>query len=243
MSRHALVAHGPLADVAERQMRLREVSSTVDERIEHEHEALATSPAVKPHVCLSRETGAGGEEIADRVARAMHWHLLDRSLLHNLAEAGAWSESLLEVVDERRWNWLSELFEAWNRMGGLNQGSYVLHLGDFLTTVSQNVPVVIVGRGAHCVLPREQGLAVRIIAPRQNRIERLMCSRGCSRAAAGAEIDETDAARNEFVRRYFLCDASDPHLYDLVINTGSVSLDAAAEMIVSECRRRFDAGS
>jgi len=239
MSRHALVAHGPLADAAERQMRLREVALAVDRRVDRELEASAVPPAMKPHVCLSRETGAGGEEIADRVARSLCWHLLDQNILHNLAETGAWSESLLKVVDERRWNWLGELFEAWDRMGGLNQGSYVLRLGEFLTTVAQNVPVVIVGRGAHRVLPRDRGVSVRIIAPRQERIERVMQASGCSRAEAGQEIDETDSARNEFVRRYFLCDPSDPHNYDLVINTGQVSLESAAEIIALECRRRF----
>jgi cytidylate kinase len=239
MTKHALVGHGPLAEVAERQMRLHEVGAGVAERIYHEHEADAVPRAMKPHVCFSREMGAGGEEVAERVARSLGWHLLDRNLLHNIAEAGAVSESLLRLVDEKRWNWLGELFAAWERMGGINQGSYVLRLGDFLTMVARNVSVVVVGRGAHRLLPREQGLAVRIIAPRQDRIERVMRTAGCSRGQAAVEIDETDAARNEFVRRYFLCDPTDPHAYDLVINTGRMSVDAAAEMIAAECRRRF----
>jgi hypothetical protein len=239
MSKHALVGHGPLAEAAERQMRMRELGATVAERVHHEHEAAAAPRVMKPHVCVSRETGAGGEEIAERVSRELGWHLLDRNLLHNIAESGAVSESLLQFVDERRWNWLGELFSAWEQMGGVSQGNYVLRLSKFLTMVAENVPVVIVGRGAHRVLPREQGLSVRIVAPRQQRIERLMTATGRSRAEAGAEIDETDAARNDFVQRYFLCDPADPHWYDLVINTGSIELDAAAEMIVSECRRRF----
>jgi cytidylate kinase len=239
MSQRALMVHGPLADVAERQMRLREVGDAVAERVHHEHEAESAPPAMKPHVCVSRETGAGGEEIAAEVARSLGWHLLDRNLLHNIAEAGAISESLLRVVDEQRWSWLGELFVTWERMGGLNQGGYVLRLGEFVTMVAQNVPVVIVGRGAHCVLPHERGLNVRIIAPRRDRVERVRQSKGCTRAAAESEVDVTDAARNEFVRRYFLCDPADPHLYDLVLNTGGMSLEAATELIVAECRRRF----
>jgi cytidylate kinase len=194
---------------------------------------------MKPHVCVSRETGAGGEEIAEQVARSLGWHLLDRNLLHNIAEAGALSESVLRLVDEQRWNWLGELFAAWQRMGWLNQGGYVLRLEEFLTMVVQNVPAVIVGRGAHCVLSRERGLSVRIIAPRAQRVERIRQTTGCTRTEAAAEVDETDAARNEFVRRYFLRDPADPQLYDLVLNTGRIPLDSAAALIVAECRRRF----
>jgi hypothetical protein len=239
MSDHLTLTHGPLADVAERQMRLHELGSAVERRVEHEHRASEEPPGIKPHVCLSRETGAGGEEIADRVARALGWRLLDRNLLHSLAETGAWSESLLKIVDEGRWNWLAELFEAWDRMGGLNQASYVRRLEEFLTNVVRQAPAVIVGRGAFHFLPREQSFAVCIIAPRQERIERVMGAKGLRRSAATKEVDETDSARNEFVRRFFLCDPADPCLYDLVINTSHVPLDAAADLIVMECRRRF----
>jgi len=238
MSKHALMSHGPLADAAERQLRLHAVGTAVSGRVDHELETAA-GPRIRPHVCISREEGAGGEEIGDGVARALRWHLLDRNLLHNLAAAGTVSESLLRIVDERRGNWLSELLTSWEQMGGINQRNYVLRLGEFLTTVVKNVPAVIVGRGAHRLLPRDSGLSVRIIAPRTCRVERLMQARNMRRTVAEREIDEIDSARNEFVRRYFLCDPTDPLMYDFQINTGRVSLDEAAAMIVGECRRRF----
>jgi cytidylate kinase len=51
-------------------------------------------------------------------------------------------------------------------------------------------------------------------------------------------VDRTDKDRAEFVRRYFLRDVADPHLYDLVINLQHVSREAAVDMIVRECKRR-----
>jgi cytidylate kinase len=90
------------------------------------------------------------------------------------------------------------------------------------------------------ILPRENGVAVRIIAPRKQRVEQIRRKHQCGRHEAEKFVDHTDKDRAEFVRRYFLHDVADPHLYDLVINLQQVSRAAAVDMIVRECQRRQD---
>ncbi len=231
------IPHGPLASAAERLMRLRDVEHNVQERVGRQPADERAGPC-RSFVCLSREAAAGGEEVAAGVAQALGWLLLDYNLLRGLAELEHISPQELRFVDESRWSWLGEMFATWDQEG-LSQGAYVMRLHEFIRRTVQQVPAVIVGRGAQHMLPRECGLAVRIIAPREQRIERTMREHGCDRARAAAQIDERDAERDEFVQRYFHHSTADPHLYDLVINTGSIEPKAAADLIVAECRRRF----
>jgi cytidylate kinase len=49
---------------------------------------------------------------------------------------------------------------------------------------------------------------------------------------AREQVLEADRASAEFVKRYNDADVADPALYDLIINTGSLSMAAAADLII-----------
>jgi cytidylate kinase len=112
-------------------------------------------------------------------------------------------------------------------------------LGTVVLLAAQHESTVFVGRGAQFVLPREAGLSVRVIAPRKQRIQRIVERRQCTQQEADKFIDESDNGRAEFVRRYFHRDVADPQLYDLVINLERTSRDAAAELILSDYKLCF----
>ena len=44
-------------------------------------------------------------------------------------------------------------------------------------------------------------------------------------------ITITDTNRSAFVKRYFNCDANDSSNYDLVLNTGTLSIEKAVQII------------
>lgn len=75
-------------------------------------------------------------------------------------------------------------------------------------------------------------LHVRLVAPLEMRIRRHQVRAGLDATEAREQVLARDRASAEFVKRYFDVDAADPGLYDLVINTGKLPLDAAADMIV-----------
>ena len=39
-----------------------------------------------PLITISRQYGSGGSEIADRVARALEWHLYDNAVVNDVAK-------------------------------------------------------------------------------------------------------------------------------------------------------------
>jgi cytidylate kinase len=89
------------------------------------------------------------------------------------------------------------------------------------------------------VLPRDRGLTIRLVAPRQQRVKRLAIQQSLSEAEAERKLDELDDGRAEFVKRYFRRDVRDPHLYDLAINLEHMTSQSAAELIHIAVRQRF----
>lgn len=233
--------HGALGEIAERQMRLWALSLEVDQRVNREHSEsmLDASPKVYPFVCLSRETGAGGEEIARRVAQDLGWPLLDRELLHYVAETGNLSEMMLKYVDEAHWDWLSDMFDSTVKQRTTNHSGYVIRLGKVLMTAVSHSSAVIVGRGAQHLLPVDKSLTVRIIGSREKRVQRIEKHRGCSHSEATRFVDAKDQERDNFVKQFLHHDPADPHCYDLVINTDHVELQEASDLIISEIHHRF----
>jgi cytidylate kinase len=130
------------------------------------------------------------------------------------------------------------MFGKWLDDQLISQVEYVSRLGRVVLLAAQHESTVFVGRGAQFMLPREVGVAVRIIAPRKERIHRIMEKRRCTEREAKAFVDNTDFARAHFVQRYFHHDVADPQLYDLVVNLAHLPRDAAVGLIAEECKRR-----
>lgn len=230
--------HDAVARHAERQMRKWATGLEVLSRVEHEHALEQLPEQVQPYIALSRETGAGGEEIGRIVADRLAFDLLDRELLHYLAESHNLPDAVCEFVDETTRNWVFELFGRWMGPRVVTQTEYVTRLGQVLLLAARHKSAVIIGRGAQFYLPKERGLRVWIIAPLGQRIEAIMRQRNLDRAAAAEYVERTDRERADFVQRYFHHDPEDAHLYDLVVNRDGLSAEDAAELIV----RRFECG-
>jgi cytidylate kinase len=232
----AVSRHG-ISDVAERQMRTWALKLQNQQQLADKRAAALVPKLVYPYLAVSREAGVDARELAQTVASKCGWKLLDRELLDYMSEHDHLSRLTLEFVDERAANWFHEMFGQWLDRQLISQAEYVSRLGKLVLLAAQHESTVFVGRGAQFLLPREAGLAVRVIAPRKQRIDRLMKSRNCCAREAEQFMDENDHARAQFVRRYFHHDVADPHLYDLVLNLAHVSREEAVDMVVQLCQR------
>ncbi len=227
------------AKPAEQQMRQWALRLETQRRVEHEKAAVGTPPRFHPFLAISREVGASTDEMAPQIAGRLGWDVLNRDLLDFMAEKYKTSRGMIEFVDETTSSWLFEVFGKWLSGRIMTQSEYVAHLGRIVVMAAHHGSVVFVGRGAQFFLPRERGVAVRVVAPLERRIERVMLSRSLDENHARKYVEQTDAARREFVRRYFHRDVADEHLYDLVVNLQYVDQDEAVELITGHCRKRF----
>lgn len=225
--------------VIERQMRHWELSHEVGERVSCERAVRDLPAQVHPYVAIARQAGAQASTIARLVSEELRLELLDKELLDCMADRYNLPRESLSPVDEERTAWLREVFGRWVNDRVVPQTKYVSQLGKVVLLAARGTGVVFVGRGAHFFLPREKGLMVYVIGPREQRIERAMGENELSRGAASRYVDEKDRGRREFVLNYFRQDSTDPLLYDAVINTERVSPERAAKLIASEYRARW----
>ena len=229
-----------LSELAERQMRMWALGIESKRRAEEQCDKALLQHLIHPYVAISRETGVDAGEIANLVAAKCDWKAIDRELLDYMAEHYQWSRIALEYVDEQTASWFHDTFGKWLDNQIVSQAEYVSRLKSIVLMAAQHESAVFVGRGVQFILPRDQGLAVRVIAPIKQRIRRVAERRQCSLSEAERFIDETDKGRNDFVWRYFHRNSADPHLYDVVLNLEYTPRDAVADSIVSHCKTRFD---
>jgi cytidylate kinase-like protein len=229
-----------LSEAAERQMRTWALGLEARKRLEEQNAATLPKKLIQPFVAISRETGVNAHDIAELIAKRLSWKVLGWELLDYMVEQYHWSRIALEYVDERTASWFHETFGKWLDQQIVSQAEYVSRLGNIVLIAAQHESNVFVGRGAQFILPRDAGLSVRIIAPKDQRIKSIMERRQCSHREAGKFVDDTDRGRADFVQRYFQRDVADPHLYDLVVNLEHTPRESAVELILGDYMLRFD---
>lgn len=190
------------------------------------------------YIAISRQAGAGGEAVARAVGAALAWQVLDRELLDFLGEQVQESPDALALLDETAASWFDQSLFNLMRPHLLSQDEYVARLVRIVLLSVTQRPVVVVGRGGHVFLPRDWGLAVRLVAPLPDRVGRVEREQGLDHRAAERWVTTTDRDREAFVRRHFHRDPGDPAAFDLVINTQTLGVEGAAEVIVGAARAR-----
>jgi cytidylate kinase len=240
MTRTTVGELGAIAPIADREVRRWALHLQATARPTPERAVAQLPEEVRPYVALSREAGAGGGELGRSIAERLGSQCLDTQLLTYMAERYGLPEGVLDLVDETASSWLHETFRLWLDRRAITQDEYVMRLGQLALLAARQGTAVFVGRGIQFLLPRARALGVRVIAPLEQRIQRTMERRGLGREAAGQYVRDGDAGRAAFIRRHFHRDATDPHLYDLVVNLESLDRDRAADVVAEAFRRRFD---
>jgi cytidylate kinase len=125
----------------------------------------------------------------------------------------------------------------------LSEEHVILLVQKAITKAYEAGNMVIVGRGGQMVLKNnEDVLHVRIEAPKEERIQRLKLQLKSDKAmpldnletrrAAQDIIEMHDGASEDYLRNFYGVDWADPALYHAVLNTGKLSVDLVAHMIV-----------
>ena len=97
---------------------------------------------------------------------------------------------------------------------------------------------VIVGRGANFILPPDNRVRIRVVAPQITRIQNVAKNFKVSEDEAKRRVIRTESDRRAFIRKYFNADITDPINYDLIINTGTLSIDEAVDIIIAAVAKK-----
>jgi cytidylate kinase len=189
-----------------------------------------------PVITISREPGSGGSEIARKLATDLSMDLMGGQIIQHVAESARMSRKVIESLDEKEVTMRDTLLNTLFRDRHLWPDEYLQHLTKVIATIGRYGNVIIVGRGANYILPQEGAFRVRIIAPLEYRIRRIMEDRKYDRAQAEQYVVKKENDQKSFVRKYFNADVADPNQYDIIINTGKVTVEGGAEAIIAAFR-------
>jgi cytidylate kinase len=192
-----------------------------------------TETPFRPIVTISREPGSGGNILGERLAKRLSIELFHQEVIHAMAKSAKVSAQLLETLDEKGLSVLEEYMAYLVDFRHMWPDQYLKHLMKVIGAIGRHGGAILIGRGANFILPPERRFSVRVIAPFEVRVANVVRNHQVSEAEARKRITKTDSQRRAFIRKYFNTSIAEPLNYDMVVNTGSVSIDGAVESVAA----------
>jgi cytidylate kinase len=192
----------------------------------------------RPVVCISRDYGTGGDELAKLLAARLGVEVYDRVIVDRISTRLDAEPETMRALDagasKLRDLWLYSLVTGQN----LNADHYKRHLINVIVTIGRNGGVIL-GRAAHLILARSGALRVRITGSPDICARRVADAEGLDLDAARKRVEEINRVRAKFIWDTFQERSNDPRTFDLIINTDHITdhqkvvtmLVAAAEMV------------
>ena len=193
-------------------------------------------------ICISRQFGSGGHEIAVRTADLLGIRVYERELIRLACEYGELSEKTLSSSDERATN--PFLFQT------VHEGNYHVLRGKptsevlfalqshEIRRIAKKEECVFVGRCADFVLRGRDVKLLRVFvsAPEEYRIARKMAQEKLTREQAVRLIRKMDKQRRKYYESYTGQTWGAETNYDLCINTSLTPPEEAAAHIAARFR-------
>jgi cytidylate kinase len=200
-------------------------------------------------VCIARVSGTGGRDVATAVADALGYRVVDEEILVGAAEReGITVEELADV--ERRTGVIDRLLESLAHAGGA--GGYTA-VGDMMAwqvgardsgslreliqtsiheTAARGEVVIVSHAASYALVDRRDVLRVLVTASPEMRAARLADERGLNDKAARKAVDEDDAGRAQYLKRFYTVGQEQPWHYDLVVNTDHLTTEEVVAVLV-----------
>ena len=214
--------------------RRRSIEQIVDEQVKKWGFSRLEKPAETATinmVTISREPGSGGKLIAKGIAEYLNFDLFHQEMIHEMALSAKVSSRVLESLDEKGLSMLEDWIAAVVNQQHLWPDEYLQHLLKVVSAIGRHGNAVLVGRGANFILPLENTLKLRVIAPSAFRARKVAEEFDLPLKEAEHRILNTESNRRAFIRKYFHKDIADPIHYDLVINTADIRLEEAIQSV------------
>ena len=203
-------------------------------------------------ITISRMFGSGGSEVAERVAGALGWSLLDNAFVDAVAERLGVTPAEISAREERVPSLVERIGEAM-ALGSpellpASADTILPPTEERILEVTRRVieeavargPVVLVGRGAQSFLAeRTDALHIFCYAPIDALARRAARRLGITAEQARKVVENTNRDREQYVQKYFDRSWLRHANYHLCVNTEWLGIDGAAALIARLARERF----
>ena len=198
-------------------------------------------------ICISRSSGSGGDDVGRLVAERLGLLHVDEEIVARAAARGGISPA--DVADEERRKSLTARI-----LGSIiDGGSGALALGVSLPvltgeesgsseiqalireaieqTAARGNVVITAHAASHALEPSPSILRVLVTASPATRARRISEDAGVDIANAQRTVKASDAARRDYLKRFYDVAEELPTQYDLVVNTDLISPEEAAALV------------
>jgi len=198
-------------------------------------------------ICVGRQLGSGGHDIARMLALDFNAKYYDRELMNLAAKESGFSEKFFEQNDEQRGIFRSLFHLHAPHIGDNNlynndfsQESLFKFQSDAIKKAADEGSCVFVGRCADYVLrDRSNVVSVFITASLEFRIQQVMTKEHLDHAAARRFIEQRETTRASYYNYYTGKKWGSAASYDLCIDASVLGLQATEKLIGDFIRKRF----
>ncbi len=192
-------------------------------------------------VTVSRDYGAGGDEIARALADQLGVPLHDRQILELAAEKAGIDPARLAALEDCHASSVSNFIFNLFSGSGDSLETYRRALFEAVIQLAQN-DCVLVGRGAHLILSGKRTFRVRIVGSRLICAKRIAEEAGLPLDAAERKVYEINNKRHKSIEHLFRdsyehCSLNYAKNFDLILNTDRIQPGNAAPIILLAIRQ------
>ena len=203
-------------------------------------------------ITINRELGSGGRTIGSKLAEKLGIKFYDKAVVKELTKKFNLSVKELEEVKASKHNWWNDFIqtcinnhnveERFDVDANVATTDNIFRVeSEFLKQLASQESCVIAGRSGFYIFRNEPG-AIRIFiqAPLAQRISRVMEKQHLCEEEARRVIEKVDKGREEYTQHFSGTSRYDTRNYDLVINVGHMSEDAAVDLILNYIEKLKD---
>ena len=202
-----------------------------------------------PVITIAREFGAGGSSVAAMLAQRLEAEVIDRRLVAEVAGRLGFTADAVAAQDEHAKSIVDRLVRSFASIGETYGTGWDGRYGDPLADPREAVQLlteqvicqtarrgnaIIIGRGGAFVLadwPAVLHVFLRSAEP--VRMRAIMARFAFTEEAARRRLRQIDADRAAYMRQNYGTDWRDPRHYDLVLDTGRLGYQRAADTILA----------
>jgi hypothetical protein len=191
-------------------------------------------------VTISRQAGCGALVIAEKLAHYLQerlpddtarWTVFDRELMEKVLADHNLPKYLAKFLPEDR---ASRVEDTLADIFGVHPPAQtvVTQSAETMLQLAELGSAILVGRAGNIVTAKlPHVLHVRLMAPLDDRIERICRDDHKTLSEARRFCLEEEQARTRYVKTYFHANINDPLLYHLIINTSRTGCESAVRII------------
>lgn len=192
-------------------------------------------------ICVGRQLGSGGCEIAKILSERFGCKYYDTELINMAAERSGFNPRIFEKQDES-YGLLKSLFGSFSgRLGrtssnfynnSMSQESLFQVQSEVIWKAAKEDNCVFVGRCADYILRTKPGLvSIFITADKDERIQCVAQEKNCDKETAWKYIQKAESARAGYYNYYTSRKWGAAENYDICVNSSIMGIERTAELI------------